>query len=646
MPERKVTSEQIAELVRRIVKCSTEYYEDGTSPVSDKEFDEMVATLKKYEPSHPVLTQTGWGCKVLDGVEHLYQEIRGIDLKFKTLEDVMPYVAPKKINFQWYWIVTPKLDGASVVCYYKDDILQNCITRGDGIVGRDVTANLIDIVPLDLKQYYFTGYVRCEVVIKKEDFEKNFDDGRSLRNTATGLMGAKNPDPEQLKFLQVIPIEVFDATKYTKVEDGIEVLEEDAYLHAGSGYFSKITKEFGKVIPYNAVSRDYAECLTQETMARLSQGYLCDGLVVTIEKLNKAFAYKFDDDTAESVVEKIEWVPQDTGKLFPTIYYKPVQFLGCEATKASGKSAKYILNNGVGVGAKISLVRSGDVIPNIKEVLVKVPFETTGKIVCSHGCDPIYVEIDGSHAYCKSPTCPAKVHGMFVRLVDTFAPKRYDIKTLTILMKYHKYNIFDFLEFLKTMEKSGDFSVGYSKYMTDHGLKLTLEMIEKICKWKLTLEQLARIVVIEYFGATQSKELDSKSFSDRELTDWAKTADSVKSFAPDWIVNVRAVENWVKRHHIVKEMLKYFTLICPARVKKNPDIKGAICITGKVEGMKKATFANKYIIPEGYTWTDIIDEATILIDAEGKESSKILKAKKKGIKIIPIKEWVASCENK
>lgn len=118
-----------SKLIYLIIDAANRYY-DGSPIMEDSEFDQLIEDLREMNPNHPILTKTGWGHKVIDGSPHLYGEIKGIDNKFKSIDDVKKYVEQEDSDYGW--CITPKLDGASVVCYYQDNMLIKCVTRGSG----------------------------------------------------------------------------------------------------------------------------------------------------------------------------------------------------------------------------------------------------------------------------------------------------------------------------------------------------------------------------------------------------------------------------------------------------------------------------------------------------------------------------------
>ena len=605
-------------LISTIIIAATAYYEDGSSPLSDSEFDSLIDELRSIDPDHPLLNQTGWGYKILDGVEHPYHEITGIAEKYKALVDVPPDYAKHGC-----WKVMPKLDGSSVILYYKNGILQNCVTRGDGVQGRDVTKNLIDSVPETLSKIKLTGYIRCEVVVSKTNFTNHFPEGKSQRNVATGLMGAKTPDANLLRYLDVIPVTIYDHEHLN-----------GRFIEVGEQFWHDTISDFKVKIKIITVCKDHKLILTRETLEDLANDYLCDGLVIRYswKVTDKMFAYKFDDEVKNTIVTKVEWVTHGTGKLFPTIHYEPTEISGCTATKASGKSRQFIIDNGIGVGAEVRLVRSGEVIPNILDVIKPV---TPEPVRCQYGCDPELLEIAGAHIYCRDPKCPALAKAIFERLINTFAPKTFSDSMREAVMKAFDYNVFKMLDFYK---KNNDISLINLAIggLTLHGRDLVCQMLSKMTEWHLRLHQLADIVVIEYFGDSQSKKIEEMATTHKELTEWAIRSSIID---PDLVINVRAGQNWALRHSLVQKLLAYFSLRKPT-VREVAESKGFVCITGKIESGTKKNFAAEHITPYGYTWVETLTDATILIDAEGKESSKIRTAKRKGIKIIPIKTWI------
>lgn len=498
--------------------------------------------------------------------------------------------------------------------------------------GRDVTKNLLHQVPKVLRPFeelLFTGYIRCEVVISKTNFNKYFPPGARLRNSATGLMG-KDEDDENKKYLDVVPISI-------KFKDS-----EAMTLPEGEGsWWDSLTHHFPKRVDFKYVksNTDLTPHLTKELMNELGGDWLCDGLVVIdlVEcegEGSRQFAFKFDDEIVETTVTDITWITQDTGKLFPMVHFDPIEISGCTACKASGKSADWIVNSGVGKGSIIKVVRSGEIIPNVVEVVTK------GQIVimqCEHGCDPLHLEVQGASVYCRHPECPAFLNAVFNRLIDVFKPKGFPDRVRDILReRFGGWQ--EFLEYIAHWNPDE-----YWKEIIDltpHQFEMVKDLIRNIQPFQIKLYQLAWIAVVEGLGEEQCKKIEKWKREVDEVSLKTYLLDSQTTLKSSG-VNIKVLDSWSKRMEIFQSILEYFDLIIEEDEVQDAVNNEVVCITGKLEGYTKAEFAKDFIEGKGFVHTSDVSKATILINADGRESSKSKTAQKRGIKIMSPDEYIS-----
>lgn len=613
----KEIKDQITLLSEVIVLASELYYKDGTSPLLDREFDLLIETLRSLNKDHPILSMTGWGYRPKEGVKHPYGHIGGIDVKLKDKNQI-PLESKK-------FCVSAKLDGGSVTVYYKNGYFQYALSRGDGVHGEDVSRNALRKSPIDLKRN-FTGYVRCEAVISYENFKK-FPVDRRIRNSAVGLLKGTANDLELFKYLDFIPVRIFDANS-------------NRFYSKGSGEFIGICGQspFIRMKFSESQMGNPKLYISKEIMQNLAMGYPSDGLVIETFDLSSCYAFKFDDELVDVIVSKIEWNTQPSGKIFPLVHYSPVLISGCISSKATGKSHEFINNNKIGVNAIIKIVRSGEVIPNIMEVIT--PSNIIQPPRCSEGCDSRYLSIEGANIYCRNPGCKSFIKGLFNRLVMMYAPKGFSQEMINLIFKYSDGSVMAFLNNLKSINKTQEFpTIG----LTEHQIDLISKVIESLSTLNLSLESLVYICSVEGFGYQLSKTMESKFKSSQELQKYCMTH---KDLDAEMCPNSRARESWKHRFDWIQLFLGYFNLEIKILIKEdliNIDktlSKEIVCITGKIDGMTKDEFAKKEIFTRAYAYTTNINEATILINAGDRESNKVKTAQSRGVKIMTIEEFL------
>ena len=341
------------ELVQIIKESSIAYYNDGASPISDEIFDLVKDKLTELNPNNPALKEVG--APVIEKKELLPCYMGSLD-KIKTDTKILDKWQTK---YKGAVIISDKLDGNSGL-YYKVDNTIKLFTRGDGTYGQNVSNLTIHNLP---KPTSDDITVRGEFIISKTDFPKIKKKLANARNAVAGVLNAKKPSQEVMKYVKFIAYELI----YPKLSpgDGLKYLKDAGF----------------DVVDYIKKNKYDVEILSDILMNRREKGdYEIDGLVVTHDEIHKvmtkenpkyAFAFKnaFTLDKAEVTVTQVEWNSSKDGYLKPTVIFEPVKLDGVVIQKATGFNAKFIKENNIGSGTVIIIIRAGQVIPHIKEVL-------------------------------------------------------------------------------------------------------------------------------------------------------------------------------------------------------------------------------------------------------------------------------------
>ncbi len=267
-------------------------------------------------------------------------------------------------NRAFTYICSEKLDGISCLIVYDKMGLPSLFTRGDGKVGADISFIRKHIQGFP-KTPLFDMAVRGELLVAKKDFAKHNKEYANARNMVSGLVNSKVVKPG-LEDVQFIAYELIQ-----KDGNGIPVSEQLQVL-TSCGF---------SVVQTTTLPELEAPRLL-DVLRRMSTAsqFEIDGIVVypdmpyrRNEEGNPDYAFAFktneDNDKVVTTVEKVEWNLSRHGFYNPLIVVKPVKCDGVTIKQATGFNAKYILDNQVGPGAEVELVRSGKVIPYITRVL-------------------------------------------------------------------------------------------------------------------------------------------------------------------------------------------------------------------------------------------------------------------------------------
>ena len=369
--------ENIQRLESKYLKAKIAYYE-GEPFLTDSEFDSLEVILKKE--GSKVIEQVGSKRKDFDfthptkmlSLSKLQTEknkngsINYVEDKFTAWYDkrILQLFDISHISL----MSSPKFDGSAINIIYKGNELFQVLTRGDGFSGKDVTKRFTPHIPNTLDTDFElneidTVEIRCEVVIDKNLFkEKYSQEFANPRNYVAGVIGKDDYDKVKVSELTIIPLHF--------LKNGVQVYH--GFFHGGI-YSNNYNEEFN--------SWGYIDMIKKYKKKRDSFPFQLDGVVVAFpesfrQELGEndhdpswSLAIKFTAEEAVTEVLGVEWNVSKRGELCPVILLKPVQLAGTTVKRASGYNAGYIIKNRIQVGTIVSLHKSGDIIPEIVNVI-------------------------------------------------------------------------------------------------------------------------------------------------------------------------------------------------------------------------------------------------------------------------------------
>ena len=348
-----------------IVKTLDDNYYNGSSIVSDNEYDLIIDFIKNNYPDSEILNKTG----------HVVNSTKKI--KLPTFLGSMDKV--KKID-SWVkkypdeWIISDKLDGISLLLTNN-----KAFTRGNGIEGQDISWILYYIDNSKIS----TDMIRGELIVSKKNWEiikAKYPDFSNPRNFVSGIISRKEQNKELISYLDFIGYE------YITEEP---ILIEDQMI--------KIQEKGLKCVTYKKFTEISNESISKYLLKRRENGdYEIDGVIICHNKKKykrpdgitrknpeyaKAFKMILDEQNAETLVKSIVWTPSMYGVIKPVIHISEVTIEGVKINKVTGNNANFILHNTIGgkigPGAKLLITRSGGVIPKVIKVIT--PYEHDDK---------------------------------------------------------------------------------------------------------------------------------------------------------------------------------------------------------------------------------------------------------------------------
>jgi NAD-dependent DNA ligase len=343
-----------AQLSEMLLKANKEYHSTKTPIMSDPQYDVLRNYIEDKYPAAEALQQVGAPIKGTKGKVTLPFNMPSMD-KIKP-ETTM--LTSWLLKYPGPYVISCKLDGVSGM-YAMDEAGPHLYTRGDGAIGQDIS-HLIK--PLGLPTIPVGTVVRGEFIVPKTTFDAKYKEKFSNpRNFVAGLVNSKTVTTS---------IKDLDFVVYEMIQPAL----------SPSKQMAELAKHGFDVVQHDLMPGLSKDLLTQTLMSWRSQNkYEIDGIIVandhvyprTAKNPDHAFAFKMaiSDQIAETTVVDVIWEASQDGYLKPRVKIAPISIGGVNIEYTTGFNGKFIEDNKIGPGAKIQMIRSGDVIPYIKSVL-------------------------------------------------------------------------------------------------------------------------------------------------------------------------------------------------------------------------------------------------------------------------------------
>ena len=342
MPEKDIAS--------MLITANDAYYNTQKPLLTDNEFDIIKEYMERKYPDNAVLEQIG--APIQKNKVTLPYNMPSMD-KIKPDSGALDKWTGK---YKGPYVLSCKLDGVSGM-YTTEGEEPKLYTRGDGKVGQDIT-HLLKVLKLPKEK---NMVVRGEFIILKDVFDEKYKSTfANPRNLVSGIVNSKTID-DKTRDLHFVVYEVIQplmrASEQMKrlTEIGFEVVQNRTVDKLSNEELSNVLKDW-----------------------RTNYQYEIDGVIVTDDNLHPrkdgnpeyAFAFKMmmSDQMAEAKVVDVIWEASKAGYLKPRVRIEPIRLGGITVEYATGFNGKFIEENKIGIGAVISIIRSGDVIPHIKGV--------------------------------------------------------------------------------------------------------------------------------------------------------------------------------------------------------------------------------------------------------------------------------------
>ncbi len=671
--------EEIKELSDQLNIYQKEYYQNNAPTISDNEYDALMDRLIELERQYPQLVLPDSPSHRVGSdltgsfpeVKHQYPML-SLD-KVYTSEGIVSWInkSCQKANRLLSFTLEEKIDGVSLVLYYQNGVLDKAVTRGNGLVGNDVTSNAKTITSIPLRLTHpITIAVRGEVFINKEDFSQL---NKSLevpfanaRNLASGTLRRIKSSETASVPLQMYVYDAYlpspDSSYPTQVEMLSFMKSLGFPVNPNLSVIVADTKNI-EVPPFASVveiSR-LEEQLQTLHQKRGSLSHEIDGMVVKVNELEErealgytnhhpkwALAYKFDSPQGETVVNSIDVQVGRTGRITPVARVTPVKVAGSTISNITLHNQDYINLLELAIGDTVTISKRGDVIPAVERVIEKnVEANSTYKLpLRCPSCNTLLVT-SGAHQFCPNRnSCKDQVIGR----ISFFVGKgQMDIENFgpeTVNYLYEKGVLHDIPDL---------YTIDYSSLVDDVGFgNKKVQLLEKGVteSKKRPYETVLVSLGLPDLGKKGVQLLINGGIKDIDtLLGYAQKGDieplvAIKGIGEKSANTLFAALTDPYMVHLI-ESLKNLGLQFEAREDESKENVEQIfagqtwVITGSFVNFAPRSLAEKELVARGAKVTTSISKSTTYLLAGEKGGSKINKARNLGVEIINEEQFIA-----
>ncbi len=423
--------ERIQELTQILSQANYQYYVLDDPKMQDFEYDRLLRELEELEAENPHLispespTQRVGGAALskFDKYTHAVPLMSLQDVfSPEELEEFLEKTKQAEPDSQFS--VEPKIDGLSVALEYENGIYVRGATRGDGVVGEDVTENLRTIrsIPMKLEGAPSRLIVRGEVFMPKKSFEAlnahQEAEGKPLfanpRNAAAGSLRQLDPKITAKRGLDILifNVQLADGVEFSSHKESLDYLRDLKFKVVPSTLLFETKAIIDRVMEINE-QREQMTCDIDGAVIKVNDLSQRERMGATAKCPRWAVAYKYPPEIKPTVVENIVIQVGRTGVLTPKAVVKPVRLAGTTVTNATLHNQDFISQRDIRIGDTVLIRKAGEIIPEILEVdLSKRPIGTEPyriPCVCPVCGAGVVQDEDGAFLRCTGAECPAQL---------------------------------------------------------------------------------------------------------------------------------------------------------------------------------------------------------------------------------------------
>ena len=441
----KQAQKRIEELRKQTEYYAQKYYDDDAPEISDFEYDMLMVELRNLEKEYPeLITKESLTQKVGGHVKEGFEKVTH-EVPLQSLQDVFSLEDVEDFDIRMHqkakengieevkYVVETKIDGLSAALEYKDGILVRGATRGNGLVGEDVTKNLktVKTIPHKIDEK-INITVRGEVFISKKDFEemnqeRQENDEELFANARNAAAGSLRQLDSKITAKRPLDIYIFNVQKIEGKEfnshyEELEYLEKIGFNVNPVRIPCTNIEEVKKAIQKIGEMREELTFGIDGAVIKIDNLKFREILGTTVKVPRWAVAYKYPPETKETILKDIICQVGRTGVITPMAILEPVKVAGSTISKTTLHNEDFIKEKDLKIGDTVVIQKAGDVIPEISKVVKE---KRTGKEkdfemprVCPV-CGAEAIREEGEAAVrCTGIECPAKLFRNLVHFVS------------------------------------------------------------------------------------------------------------------------------------------------------------------------------------------------------------------------------------
>jgi DNA ligase (NAD+) len=630
---------RIRELDKSIRHHQDLYY-NGRPEISDADFDALWDELKALDPGNSLFSTVN--SEITDGFAKEYHLIpMGSQEKAANPEEFTAWA--EKMSFTEF-LVQYKLDGASLELQYERGVFVRAVTRGDGRIGDDITANARkmrgvvgelagDSGPRGKRP--FSGGVRGEVLMARKVLAEIYPDKANCRNAANGLMkrkdgtGSENLDVICYDAAPGVPGSPFTGEfPFSDEEDKIRWLSASGFTVVNM----RLCEGAQAVIDWRAHVMDIRPSLDYDIDGLVVKGREIDPADLARSRPEKQIAFKFSLEEAVTTLREVEW--SESGATYtPIAKIDPVQLAGTTVQRANLANPNMISSMNLMIGSRVVVTKRGEIIPKI-EALVENPADAI-PIAQPETCGSCGSSLsdEGTRLFCPNPECPKLIHHRLEKWISTLDVRDFGVNLIKRLFDSGRVRSVPDLytltvDELSALDRMGNLSA--AKVVRSLAAKKTIPLASFVAGFD-----------IEGIGVTMVEKLVAAGFDTIEKLFAASESDFANVYQFGDIMAHSLSSGLAAVRPEMEKLLAMGAVEIAAPVAGGALAGCSFCFTGELVSMKRPEAEALVKSLGGSAKSSVVKGLSYLVTNDpGSGSSKNAKARELGVAIIDEKTFI------